>query len=517
MELARTNVRGTFGQPAPYSVTLPAFADDAATSQTVIVSGFYGGSGIPQQRLTFSLPAPAPVGNFTVTAPENGSTVESRTVTFTGTGTEGSLVNVLNVDGSRAADQARVNSAGQWSTTTTYADDAPVAQTVNINQVTGGAGRGNATVNFTLPAVVPVGNFTVTAPENGSTVESRTVTFTGTGTEGSLVNVLNVDGSRAADQARVNSAGQWSTTTTYADDAPVAQTVNINQVTGGAGRGNATVNFTLPAVVPVGNFTVTAPENGSTVESRTVTFTGTGTEGSTVNVLDVDGNRAAPQAVVNGDDQWSTTVTYSDDAPVAQTVNINQVTGGAGRGNATVNFTLPAPAPAELPAPVITSPTEGQTVTGTQVTFEGTGTPGAYIGLLVVPTELVEDAAPQARAAAPAPADPADPILVDENGNWTVTLALLPENYTVVAIQAADPEGATGLSAASEPVNFSLVAPVPAPAGGGSGAAPAANPTNPTLAATGGADPSLMFGIAALTLLAGAGALVVSKRRRVLN
>lgn len=303
----------------------------------------------------------------------------------------------------------------------------------------------------------------------------------------------------------------------FADDAAASQTIIVSGFYGGSGIPQQRVTFTLPAAAPVGNFTVTAPQNGQTLDSRTVTFTGTGTEGSTVNVLDVDGNRAAPQAVVTGEGQWTTTGTYADDAPVAQTVNINQVTGGAGRGEATVSFTLPAPAPVELPAPVITSPTEGQIVTGTQVTFEGTGTPGAYMGLLVVPTELLEDAAPQARAAAPAPADPADPILVDENGTWTVTLALLPENYTAVAVQAADPEGVTGVSAFSEPVKFSLVAAVPAPAGGGSGAAPAANPTNPTLAATGGADPSIMIGAAVLTLLVGAGALVVGKRRRVLS
>ncbi|PNW09060.1 hypothetical protein C1632_08170 [Microbacterium testaceum] len=274
--LARSNVGGSFGQPTPYSLTLPAYADDAPVAQTIVVGGLYGGSGIPQQSVSFALPAAAPVGNFTVTAPTNGQTVDSRTVTFTGTGTDGSTVNVLDANGNRIpGTTAAVVVNGQWSTTGTYPADAPVAQTITANQVTGGAGRGEQTVSFTLPAVTPVGNFTVTAPTNGQTVDSRTVTFTGTGTDGSTVNVLDANGNRIpGTTAAVVVNGQWSTTGTYPADAPVAQTISANQVTGGAGRGEQTVSFTLPAAVtptptptptpaPAGNGSSAAPVGGS--------------------------------------------------------------------------------------------------------------------------------------------------------------------------------------------------------------------------------------------------------------
>ncbi|WP_141377934.1 hypothetical protein, partial [Microbacterium testaceum] len=55
--LARSNVGGSFGQPTPYSLTLPAYADDAPVAQTIVVGGLYGGSGIPQQSVSFALPA----------------------------------------------------------------------------------------------------------------------------------------------------------------------------------------------------------------------------------------------------------------------------------------------------------------------------------------------------------------------------------------------------------------------------------------------------------------------------
>jgi len=244
--LARDNVGGSFGDPTPYSLTLPTYADTAAVAETIQVGGLYGGSGIPQEAVHFNLPAA--VAAFAVTAPSEGQAETSRTVTFSGTGANGSTVNVLDTNGNRVpGTTAAVVSNGAWSTTGTYADSAAVAQTVNVNQVTGGSGNGDATVHFTLPAAVAA--FSVTAPTEGQAETSRTVTFTGTGTDGSTVNVLDTNGDRVpGTTAAVVSGGVWSTTGTYSADAPVAQTVDVNQVTGGAGRGNVTVHFTLPAV-----------------------------------------------------------------------------------------------------------------------------------------------------------------------------------------------------------------------------------------------------------------------------
>jgi len=247
-----------------------------------------------------------------------------------------------------------------------------VAQTVNVNQVTGGSGNGDATVHFTLPAAVVA--FTVTAPTEAQAETSRTVTFTGTGMNGSTVNVLDTAGNRVpGTTAAVVSNGTWSTTGTYSESAPVAQTVNVNQVTGGSGNGDATVHFTLPAAF---NFTVTSPTEGEAESSRTVTFSGTGTDGSTVNVLNTDGNRVpgTTAAVVTGG-VWSTTGTYSADAPVAQTVNVNQVTGGAGRGNVTVHFTLPSET---IPAPPVGG---GTTDTTSPVSTRTAGTPIGTVSL----------------------------------------------------------------------------------------------------------------------------------------
>ncbi|WP_191089406.1 LPXTG cell wall anchor domain-containing protein [Microbacterium radiodurans] len=231
---------------------------------------------------------------------------------------------------------------------------------------------------------------------------------------------------------------------------------------------------------------------------------------------------------------WLTVATFADDADVIQFVTVRQTDEDATAEDLVVTVELPSVPP--LAAPVITSPAAGEVVTGDRVTFRGTGQPGAFIGLLVVPTSLAQDlldelaasaddspvgeaevmALAAAPAAAPEPANPADPIPVAADGTWSVTLALPAENYTAIAIQALNAEGTVGLSAPSAPVAFSLQpAPVAVPAGTGTTGTPAASGPSRTLAATGGEDISGLAGIGILALIAGAAAIVVGNRRRV--
>lgn len=370
-------------------------------------------------------------------------------------------------------------------------------------------------------------DFAVLAPTDGQLLDSRTVIFTGTGTDGSTVNVLDSEGNRVpGTTAAVVTDGAWSTTGTYPADADAAQTVAINQVTGGSGDGEQTLSFTLPAAAPapLPAPVITSPTDGETITDSQVTFAGTGEPGAFIGLIALptalveealpQQRMAAEEPVpadsipVDEEGNWTITVPLTPEAYTAIAIQSENAdgTGEISEPSEPVSFTVLA----TLSAPVITSPTEGETVTGTQVTFTGTGEPGAFIGLLAVPTALVEEELPEQRMAAaaePVPANPADPIPVDENGNWTVTLALPPEAYTAVAIQSENAEGTGNISAPSEPVSFTLAAFVPAPAGSGSG-------TN-ALAATGGTDGSLLTGIAALALIAGVGAIVVGKRRRV--
>ena len=367
--------------------------------------------------------------------------------------------------------------------------------------------------------------FTVLSPAPDDTTLTRTVLFAGTGADGATVTLTDEQGEPLPGVPPVTvTGGAWTTTAVYADDADNAQTVTITLAADGAEPEVQTVTFALPdpgAEVP---FEVLTPMPGEVLPTRTVVFTGTGDEGAVVTVLGSDAQPlpgTQPVTVVAG--LWLVTATYADDAPVAQTATVALSVDGGTPETQTVSFELPSVA--ALPAPAITSPAPGEVVTGTQVTFRGTGEPGAFIGLVVVPTALAQDALADSAdpdadgetslsavepTAAPAPADPADPIVVAADGTWSVTVALAPEDYTVVAVQASDAAGTTGLSDPSTPVAFSLrAAPVAVPALVSTGS----DTPSRTLAATGGDDITGLLGISILVMLAGAAAVVTNRRR----
>ena len=475
--------------------------------------------------LLSSTAAQAAPADLVVSTPVAGSTADSREVTVSGTVRAGSRVDVYKGTAVAGTAEARITVGNQttWSTVLTYSETDDVAQNITVSGLVGLSGIDPQTIAFNLPAVAPVQTFSVTAPVEGSQLGSRTVTFTGTGNDGSTVNVLDPanDNARLVGPAVVQN-GAWSLDYTYDEFADRQQTVRVTQVTGGAGTGDENVTFNLPTGQTL---VVNTPAEGSTTDSRTVVFSGTGNPGSSVNVLDAAGDRLAPQARVDDNGNWTATYVYAEDAAVAQTVRVTQVTGASGSGDITRSFNLPAvvvppTTPVVLDAPVITSPTEGQVVVGDQVTFEGTGTPGSNILLAVVPTDQLpelEAPADEMRAAAE-PADPADPIVVDADGNWTVTLALTPDDYTAAAVAfLLDADGLPVLDAAGQPivsapsadVAFSLVAAV-VPAG--TPATPIATGTT-GLAYTGSEGTEAAIGIGAAVLLLGSTLMVLARRR----
>lgn len=477
------------------------------------------------QTVTADVPA-----TFSVTSPASGDTVDSRTVTFTGTGTEGQPVNIVNADGNRIV-QATPAADGTWSGTYTFPNSAAVKQTLTANELNVGPDGAARDFTITLPAAAP--EFTITSPKNGDTVKSRTVTFTGTGFEGQPVNVLNAAGDRLI-QAIPAADGSWSGTYTFADTDAVTQNLTANETNVGAAGASQAFSITLPAAAPAApSFTVTSPKNGETVKSRTVQFTGTGTEGEPVNVLAEDGTRLF-QTIPGADGTWSATYTFPDTVAVTQNLTANELNVGAAGAPIDFTITLPAVETAPVPTlatPVITSPKTGAKLTGSNVTFTGTGTPGSNILLAVVPTAQVKAAEAQAAKAqakvtapkATTPADPQDPIVVGADGTWKVTLALKANDYTAEAASfLLDAQGQPVLDANGDPVvagpsndvEFVLTAAVTTPAGTRT-ATPVATATDAdgSLAFT-GSNTAPIAGFAALLVALGGVFTFFARRRR---
>ena len=347
--------------------TIPGTSTDA-TQYTITQTRPNGLNEDGQTTITAAADKP-----FAIT----GQSVSGRTLTVTGTGDDADTV---NFDVGFPVRRTPISADGTWTLSYDIPGTDTDQHTYTINEQ-----RPNlstvASLTVTAAAEKAQADFSVTSPDDGATLTSRTVTFTGTGREGDQVNVLDAAGDRLggfSNFVRVGADEKWTLDVTFADDAAQQQKVTVADVRGGGNGGQAQLTLNLPAATPASQFTLTTPKDGSTVDSRTVTFTGTGTVGDLVNVLDADGNRAAPQVLVQADGSWTTTGTFSDSAALVQDLSVNQVGGGQGQGDIDFTITLPA---------VEVTPGTGTPSTGTPGTGTGTGTtPTTGTPVTITPT-----------------------------------------------------------------------------------------------------------------------------------
>ncbi|GAB2974069.1 LPXTG cell wall anchor domain-containing protein [Frigoribacterium salinisoli] len=419
---------------------------------------------------------------------------------------------------------------------------------------------GGALFGATAASAAP-GDLQVTSPAQGQVFDTLDIDVVGTAPEGTVVSVFDEPFGLVA-QETVDATGTFSTPLSFAPESAPDQTLVITSTLAGATVVDETItrDFVIPGVPvdPTVEFDVTEPAPGTPLESRTVTFSGTGTDDSTVTATDADDAVLADPAIVT-DGVWTLEVVFAEDAPVGQTVTFTQLTDGVESGVVEVTLELPAATPAPAPepeptpqpepipapepvtapaTPVITAPVQDETVVGDRVTFQGTGTPGSDIGLFAVPTaDLAELEAQVEEALAalepqlgtfaqpspqPEPVDPTDRIVVGDDGTWSVTLEQVPGEYTVVAFAALFEDGTivtdptTGLpvvSGLSTPVEYSLVtAVVPAAT-----TPVAVVPADSALAYTGSETSGVALGLAGALTLAGVVLTLVARRRRALE
>ncbi|WP_148050113.1 LPXTG cell wall anchor domain-containing protein [Frigoribacterium sp. PhB107] len=497
--------------------------------------------------------AAAPV---TITSPAPGSTYDNsaglpQVVPITGTGLPTTDDLVLTYDiGTGTPAQALFSG-------TTHNDDGSFFVNANFGQLPPGETTVLATVAgadaqsgladpevtplaYTFELAVapnPASPFTVTYPGTGTVVDTTTPVFTGTAQPGSTVTVTYSNknlGNSTAGTGIADLAGNYSIPTTFLDLAPgsLGTGANVTQSNPDAQVGRLSVNFTfaqapVPAIAP----TITATPDEVTVDEATTTgvaiaATGfspgeeittvvTDSEGAVVELADRALNYYADDTV----GAYADTVVFADDVLADDyTITLTGVRSGIVQA---VDVTVADEVVLLTPTPVITSPTEGQVVTGGTVTISGTGPVGTGIVLTVADSSFLDGTVTETPAAGRFYiTDLADPILVDDAGNWTVSVELLPGEYVTQAIAAElNADGSVnetgGVSEPSNVVAFSLVAapaavvpPVVTPA------APVARPAG--LAYTGSEASQGVVG-AALLLLLGGGLLVAARRRRALT
>ncbi|GAA4267095.1 LPXTG cell wall anchor domain-containing protein [Frondihabitans peucedani] len=393
--------------------------------------------------------------------------------------------------------------------------------------------------------------FAVTTPVDGEPSATTTPTFAGTGLPGStvIVQYLGADGDlHDAGTATVDTDGTWTLDTSFADLGPgitkavltVAELDASGDPVTGVEPVIREISFLSPPVQAQGRSIVLTPDY-PTADEATTAGIGLATTGFAadeplvVTVTGPDGKAVAYESTV-------ATPTADADGAFSELLGLPAGSKG-GTYRVTVTGTVSklqlSKTAYVLGDPTITSPTAGEKIVGTSVTFTGTGTPGSSIGLVIAPTSAFAQAEAEAAAAdgdsstgsgttaakAPAaspraagtPSASSDPqnedITVGASGTWSVTVELAqPGDYTAVAIAGvldadgnpiSDNTGLPVLSGPSATVEFVLAA------------APVitTSATGPTLAYTGSdAEPYVVAG--GLAVLLGIGLMVATRRRR---
>lgn len=228
---------------------------------------------------------------------------------------------------------------------------------------------------FVPQAVTAEAPVAITAPANGSVVESPNVVVQGTGEPGAEV-VISV-GEEYEDAiigfAAVGDDGTWSASFRFA----------YGEIFLKAETGYSADRVTFTVAVPAPE--ITLPEDDAILTTQPTAITGTGIVGSVV-TLTLDEVQLR-RVLVDADGVWTVTVDEELSSGVYSITAVqtkNRATSPADRSSFTLNVdTNPTPTPTPTPGPVapveITFPARGSIVAGPGVLFQGTGEPGARL------------------------------------------------------------------------------------------------------------------------------------------
>ncbi len=335
----------------------------------------------------------APVVPVAITAPQQGSTVETARPVFAGTGDDGATIEVRG--SSRVVATTTVKD-GKWSVPAGFdlADgryNLRVVQTATNNEVS------EKTASFTISTKVSVIPVKVVSPAAGSVIEHSSPTFTGTGHEGATIVVR---GSVTELGRTVVKDGKWEMTlgirlangdySFYVDQIPTKGDPSTI-------RHAITVNNPISAPI-----TVTTPKQGGSsltvVDTVRPVFQGTATPLAEITI----GSSRTTIATTTADTKGNWTATSDRDLDAGGTYRLTATQSKAGKTNTTpVAFIVASKASAISPL-VLTAPDQNSTVNTVRPVFEGTATPFAKITVGSSRTIIAEGEA-------------------DKDGKWTAT------------------------------------------------------------------------------------------------
>lgn len=292
--------------------------------------------------------------------------------------------------------------------------------------------------NLTSPPATTLAPDTTPPQSAGNLdVSDDGTTVTGTAEPGSTVTIRDPDGNPIGN-GQTDGEGNFSVTL----DTPQTNGETLTAtVTDPANQNSTPANVTAPDT--------TAPQPPTAVISGDgTTLTATAEPGSTITVKDSDGNTLVQSGPVpeNG------TLVISLNPPQANGETLN-VTATDAASNTSSPVEVVAPDITAPEAPVVSSIVDdigaqkgnlgdGQLTDDNQLTFSGTGEPGATITILDGGTPLVGTAT------------------VDSNGNWTLTTPVLGDGDHTFTVTATDAENQTSTPSAPITITVDTTPPV---------------------------------------------------------
>lgn len=351
--------------------------------------------------IVVNLPDPPVFNNNMPTI--TGTTEPGSTVTIVITDDQGNVVETVTVT---------ADANGNWSYTPgSGLNDGDYR--VDVDVMTPDNRTGGRDGGFTIDTMAPV--LMVLTPAAGAIINDNTPTVTGTTEPGLTVEVIILDAQGAElarQQATADAQGAWSVELAMML-ADGAYQVSATTVDNAGNTTNAGPNdFVIDTMAPSLSVTNPTPMAELTVSSPTIT--GTSEPGATIEVFIDDQSVGQTTADANGD--WSLPL----ETPLANGDHTINVTAQDGAGNeaSSGEFTFSVQDPNQGGALTIDSPADGDQVQGPSITVEGKGPAGKFVEVIIGEQRQM--------------------VLVDEQGNWSVTIDNVPEGSQTITAKSGD-------------------------------------------------------------------------------
>lgn len=315
---------------------------DGKYSISAIQTDVVGDSSAQSAVVVFTVDNLAPAAP-TIVQPTDGLVTNDATPTFSGLGEPGATVTVIDETGAVVCTAIVVSNpiaSGTWSceSTISFADGNKTFAASQSDRA-GNTSAESAPVDVTILVAIPEAPV-IESPEDALVTNEPNVTVAGTGTAGFLVTVRDTDGSTLC-TVTVEADSTWACAPAsgFAEGTHTVTAVQTDP-TGDASPVSNEVAVTVDTTAPLAPV-VTKPADGGTAEGPRPEFAGSGEPGTSIVVVDGNGDELCSTTVA-ADGSWSC-VTSRDlsDGSVTATVI---ATDAAGNSSSTeVGFTLAPP------------------------------------------------------------------------------------------------------------------------------------------------------------------------------